>query len=268
LEYGNNSIRDIQGTDIQIDHKALLIIGHWLSALKIYKEVIGPLRWLAFSTLDKKDLIRIPFVGNPYNRVGPLNVMPVLENLRADLTRYPRSTAFFAHILMPHFPYVYDDQGTLKRDPGTWLGPNAWYDSKYPPPRSEIYRGYYGQVRGLYKWLDNWFDELREKGQLQDMVVIFHGDHGSRICDVEPSVSTMSHRNWDRIVKDGFSTMFAVKDPRIPKGRTGVAKPIDTLLQEFFFHPKKLTKAAPEDLFLLLTSDSSNKLMKYSYDQW
>ncbi len=120
----------------------------------------------------------------------------------------------------------------------------------------------------MYKWLDNWFDDLRENGLLKDAVVIFHGDHGSRICYAAPYTSTMSHPLWDRIVKDGFTTLFAVKDPGITKGKVEVAKPIEMLLKEFFLEREKLITATPENAFLLLLSDGEKKLKKQSFDQW
>lgn len=264
LEYGNNYIGDLQGTDISTIHKALLIIGHWFRAIE-FKE-ISVVRSI-LSTFLGKNLLRVPILGVPYRRVGPINVVPIMERLRTDLNHFPRGTAFFAHFLIPHYPYVYDDQFTLKKDPSTWLGPSGWYGDQIPPPRIEQYRHYYDQVRGLYRWLNKWFDELKEIGLLNDIVVIFHGDHGSKIVHEVPHARTISHPHWNRIVKDGFSTLFALKDPSISKGRIEIAKPIDILLKEYFIEPTQLTIAKPHSFFLFLKTNRG-ELKKYRYDHW
>ena len=264
IEFGQNYIGDIQGTPIPTGHKSLLILGHWLKSFRFGKRITEATQKRLAASIGK-DLLRIPIVGSPYNKVAPLNAMRALERLRTDVSRFPRGTAFFAHVLIPHYPYMFDDRCDLKKDPRTWLGPNTWYDNQNPPPRVEQYRHYYAQVRCLYRWLESWFDELADNGLLKDMVVIFHGDHGSRICQENPSVKTLSHPDWNRIAKDGFSTLFAVKNPKIAPGRVAVAKPINTLIEESFNDPQGLRKTKPGEGFVYLKS-KGKRLQPYPYN--
>ena len=45
---------------------------------------------------------------------------------------------------------------------------------------------------------------------------------------------------WDQIVKDGFTTIFAVKGRGFSKGKTNIAKPLEILLEETFTSSQKL----------------------------
>lgn len=260
-EYGNNSIGDIESLDLQIKEKAFLIVAHWLKTLSYVKYPLDVIRKI-LTLLRGEKINRIPIFGSPYNRVGPINVMPALEKIKSDIYDFPKGKAFFAHLLIPHYPYVYDEDNHLKKDPRTWLGVSNWYKTDPPPSWEEQYEHYYAQVRGLYKFLDNWFEDLSRQGLLKDSVIVFHGDHGSRICHMAPSYEAKSHEKWNRIVKDGFTTLFAVRDNRLPKGLVETPKPIDVLLYEFFNDTNKMDVATPENNFLYLRGENG-KVEKY-----
>ena len=54
-------------------------------------------------------------------RISPISAMAVLDRLEADLERARPGDFFLAHVLIPHFPYVYDADGKLRTDPGAWV---------------------------------------------------------------------------------------------------------------------------------------------------
>jgi hypothetical protein len=260
-EHGTNCIGDIEALDLQIKEKAFLIAGHWLKTFPYVKYPLGIIRKILTPFLGER-INRIPIIGSPYNRVGPINVVPALEQIKSDIYEFPKGKAFFAHLLMLHYPYVFEENNRLKKNPKTWLGPDEWYETDSPPSWEEQYEHYYAQVRGLYKYLDNWFEDLNKKGLLKDAVIIFHGDHGSRICHDVLSHEAKSHEKWDRIVKDVFTTLFAARDNRLPKGQVATPKPIDVLLYEFFNEPDKMDVAKPESNFVYVPGESG-KFEKY-----
>jgi len=266
FEYKYHNIGDIQALDIRVDQKALLVLGHWFDVVVFVPSTIRTVRGILTSILGEK-IVKIPIIGVLYNRVGPINVKLALEQVKSDTFRFPRGKAFFAHLLIPHSPYVYDENNNLKKDPKTWLGNSYRYETKIRPTRKEQYEHYYAQVRGLYKELDDWFTELDKKGILEDATVIFHGDHGSRIFYEAPKPPALSHPKWERIVKDSYSTLFAVKDIGIPKGQVATPKSIETLLDEYFNEQEKLYVAKPESNFVYI-KQSDGGLKKIPYDRW
>ena len=62
-------------------------------------------------------------------RLGPgvmaITAFPVIDRLREDITKSPNGTAFFAHLLTPHAPYVYDADCELRLEGSQWLWPKA-----------------------------------------------------------------------------------------------------------------------------------------------
>ena len=52
---------------------------------------------------------------------GPLPVPDVFERIGDDILRHPRGHAFFAHLLLPHYPYVFDRRCELRSSTSDWL---------------------------------------------------------------------------------------------------------------------------------------------------
>ena len=65
--------------------------------------------------------------------------------------------------------------------------------------------------------LDDFFDELLQSPHAEDMIIVVHGDHGSRLDCGPPKQRFV--RNLDpQDYVDGFSTLFAVRRSGIPAG--------------------------------------------------
>ena len=99
--------------------------------------------------------------------------------LLADIKAARQKTFFFAHLLTPHYPYVYRWDGTV-RDVNEWFHEinNQFYrESEYRLSN----RNYLEQVRFLARQLEEFFQELRLAGVFDSTLVIIHGDHGSRL---------------------------------------------------------------------------------------
>ena len=170
-------------------------------------------------------------------RVGPLAIRGIWpDQLREEIQAATEKTLFFAHLLTPHYPYVYRSDGSLRtveewrNDEDLELYSRAEYESRY--------RRYAEQVIYLAKQLDGFLHSLRESGMLDTMTVILHGDHGSRLRLLKES----EREQWRRLrvttpdcwysnrydyvsapelqdLLDRFSTILAVK----PQAATGPA---------------------------------------------
>ena len=97
--------------------------------------------------------------------------------------------------------------------------------------RARRYGLYLEQMRCLYRKLDAMFQEWQKAAIFDRLVIIVHGDHGSKIYQRRPSANNqhkLSHADY----LDGFSTLFAVKGPRHPPGYDRRVAPIEQLLGE------------------------------------
>lgn len=165
---------------------------------------------------------------------GTLPVLPVLARMRADIERAPHGTLFFAHLLMPHYPYIYDRSCRIRPKIVDWLS----RDSAEPLPplvntdtsRAERYAHYFEQVRCQQRELQRLLDIVRATAG-EDAIVIVHGDHGSRIAKYWPEMM-----NADRLssqdYRDAYSTLFAVKSPRVEAGYDPAPASLTSLLAD------------------------------------
>ncbi len=83
----------------------------------------------------------------------------------------------FAHILVPHIPFVFAGDGTLRSDPGFWEGKNALpVDANYEKD------GYAGQVEFIDNQVLSIFQEIIANSSTPPIIVIM-GDHGFKQID-------------------------------------------------------------------------------------
>jgi hypothetical protein len=135
-----------------------------------------------------------------------------LEELGNDLED-TRSGAYFAHLLLPHAPFVYTQDcqpdyssESWERFPARPLMGNA------AEIRAVRYLRYLDQVSCALGELGRLFDRLRESGLYDEATIVVHGDHGSRISLLEPSWSNR-HKLTPEDYRDMYSTLFAIKLP-------------------------------------------------------
>ena len=122
------------------------------------------------------------------DRIGPVSSMPVVDALASDLRKARPGDFVMAHLLMPHYPYVYGANCEL-RQPGEWLDrsddephPGA---INTPDSRATRYARYFEQASCVQKKLEQLMMAIPPSLR-RDAIVIIHGDHGSRISLVDP----------------------------------------------------------------------------------
>ncbi len=134
---------------------------------------------------------------------GPLPVPAVIEQLTRDILAHPRGHAFFAHLMVPHYPYVFDERCELRPRAADWLTNHiAPTDSPVyntADSRALKYQRYSDQVRCVLSMLDDLLDTLDSRGLLEEATIVLNGDHGSRIAEHFPSGINarwrLAHRN-------------------------------------------------------------------------
>ncbi|MDO8519412.1 MAG: sulfatase-like hydrolase/transferase [Deltaproteobacteria bacterium] len=157
-------------------------------------------------------------------RMGPLKTVPSLfRELKKDIQESKGDALFFAHVLMPHSPYVYDAQCQPKPLSG-WLSRKE-FNERDRKNSEEGYRkryaAYYEQMECVHLLLADLFEFLKKRGEFDSTTIFVHGDHGSRIIlDYEPYFD-FAQKISRQDMLSSHSALLAVKLP----GQKGAINP-------------------------------------------
>ena len=153
--------------------------------------------------------------------------MKLLDRLRQDIrTDDPRGTLYFAHLLAPHNPYEMDANCRSQTHPDLWL---EIAEHNNEAERALRYGLYAAQVSCLYRHLESLFHTIDSLPTARRMIVVVHGDHGSRIVYNYPSARSVPILRPSDFT-DGFSALFAIRAPGIPAGYDRRFVPINELV--------------------------------------
>jgi hypothetical protein len=156
-------------------------------------------------------------------RSSSVSGLAAFDALAADLRQARRGEAYFAHLLVPHYPYVAAPDCRV-------LPPSRWDYRRSETPIAAREAAYDRQLRCVLGKLDRALAALAESPAGADAVVIVHGDHGSRISDVEP-LASQAGRLSDRDLVAGFSTLFAIRASGVTGGIEARPVPVPDLLE-------------------------------------
>jgi hypothetical protein len=146
--------------------------------------------------------------------LGPERALRALRSIADKVREAQSGEMYFAHVMLPHRPYILDRNCNLREDPEAW--DFQVLDDELAANRVEArkrhYALYFDQILCVESKLHEMFAGWRRAGVYDRMKIIIHGDHGSRIALNYPSGS-----NKVRLLisdyADWFSTLFAVKSP-------------------------------------------------------
>lgn len=184
----------------------LWVVGsHFIATTAIYKKLD--------STTKDRNWIK--------GRTGPLEVIPTLfSTLERDIRDADHDTLFFAHILMPHFPYVYD-QNCRPQPVSKWENRADYRNARAPNSRESYerkYALYYEQMHCLTTLLDTFFASLNAMDPEHNMQIVVHGDHGSRITEHADPYFDFKDDLTDRDMLNSYSTLLAIRLPGDEQG--------------------------------------------------
>jgi hypothetical protein len=150
--------------------------------------------------------------------LGPASALALLARLADDIEHAPelRGTALFAHVLLPHSPFLLDENCLGHPRFGKRSDAERSAAEFTPELRREQYERYLPQLRCLTREVTQ-LTALIDSRSGRDARIIVHGDHGSRIGR-PPSVGAPLTREK---FADFYSTLFAIRAP-------GVAPGVDT----------------------------------------
>ena len=227
--YASRSLNLLDHLDIPLTAKLSVVAGTFLGQSETYARVKARYR-----TLRRRLAGVLPLPAWSWDRGIPTvaSSQEMFEGVSEDLSKARGGTLVFAHVLLPHDPYIYDSS-CKPRPVNEWLergdpevGGGA---SNTPKGRAARYAAYLQQVacgeRQVARLLDSIPAALR-----RDAVVIVQGDHGSRITLVYPTADTRKAMSPSDFT-DSYSTTFAVRSRWIPAGYDAEPASIACLLR-------------------------------------
>lgn len=229
-------VSNLIGTDLRAVTKARLILSSYFrqsGVLVVIARAYAKLR----VTLERLGLSFGSQSTGITVRLAGFAVPEVMSTLRADVSDNPQGTLFFAHLLLPHEPYVWDSSCQLRTDAAQWKNRrlhdnfDAIGTKEY---RDGAYADYFDQIRCVTRKLDELFTSMEEANVLQDATVVVHGDHGSRITLRDPVVKHVDDMSISDYVAS-FSTLFAIRMPGLEPRYEDQQQPLPNLMAEHIF---------------------------------
>jgi hypothetical protein len=245
LSYVLETIKTCEEASLAPLQKAKFILGSLSKLSYLLKWSRDHYVILRSSGIGKK--LNLPGWGESCDRINTLSAMKMAHVLNSDLDFAAAGKAYLAHLMLPHYPYAYEEGCRLKGDIATWLYAN---DAKVSPrrndsaSRAERYPQYLKQVVCTAKILGEMFTTLKNRGLWDESIIIIHGDHGSRIDRGPPSIQYIE-KMTDKDFVDAYSTLFAVKRPGVPGRYDDRLLPVDHLFARIFGEERE-----PGDEFL------------------
>lgn len=152
-----------------------------------------------------------------------LAALALLDRMAPDLAAARPGDAYFAHLLAPHYPYVVDADCRM-------LPPSHWEFRRSSRPIEDRRRSYHRQLGCVMRKIDRLAAAFLASPGGKDGVIIIHGDHGSRIAELDPNARTAAKLSADDLMA-GYATLFAVRGPGLPPGIDGQAYAVPQILE-------------------------------------
>lgn len=184
--------------------------------------------------------VRVYNIGGNIGRLAGLDVLPyyapedhmmpaaigalqAIDELTATLANAESGNAYFLHALAPHSPFFFTADCQVK-PLAEWHRRDGTYRDR---EAREV--GYFAQISCLTARLETLLRSLDLSAAGRNAIVLIHGDHGSRITDVDPQVEKEGRFRDEDVVR-GHSALFAVRAPGIEPGYEPRRAPVAGLL--------------------------------------
>lgn len=143
-------------------------------------------------TFGRNERIQAPETGHV------LSSLELLGRLTAEIANAKRGQAYFAHLLVPHRPWI--------------LGPDCMIADAAARSEHEQYRD---QLLCIMAGLDGFLEAIEANPELRDAVVLVQGDHGARMDKTEPDPN-LDHDAPHML--DVYNAFVAIRAPGFAPG--------------------------------------------------
>ena len=191
----------------------------------------------------------------------------VFSRLKNDVLSEPDGKFFFAHVLLPHAPYVFMHDCSINYNTA-WRG-------RYPMIKDEpvqiesVYKLranlYFEQMECALFSLRQVFDDMKRAGIYEQSIIVLHGDHGSMLAKYIPrywNINNLTSSDY----RAHFSTLFAVRFPNAEFQIDDRILPLSVLLEGFSKTVHEyITGNRSDKVFSEAVSNDPEKVAKYIY---
>lgn len=257
--YQPNSIASLKGGDLPASTLAKAISASFLDTLAVYQVWAGSSRRVV-----RQGAVLPSWMRQEHKYAAPAS-LPIFRRILQDLEREPRGSAFFAHLLIPHHTYMYDEHCRIKQDIEAWSN-NVSPDSNAslgiintPESRKRFYAGYMEQLRCTRRALQGFLEELQKIGVYETATIIIHGDHGSRIALAAPN-RLYGDLLSDTDLVDLYSALFAVHGPGFDSGYDTNLRSVQALFAEMILEQPLMQEPNRVVLNSLIDVDRSDEI--------
>ena len=236
----------LHGTDLSLTSKVALLVGHWLNSSPLGRGLVDAVRGKLIDHHVK--ISDFPIIGVPYVNSTPVGQADLLMQLREDLKKAQGKNVFFAHLALPHYPYVYDRFCRLKKDPRLWRINKPYAGVSEPKEEERRWDQYNQQLFCTYAQLNAAIRDWEASGDLKNTKIVIHGDKGAGIVPSAKDIQLASKLDqaMERM-KRNSSTVFAVY-PSASKKAEVKASPCDlgSLVKMYVLGEKPSACVLPE----------------------
>lgn len=198
-------------TNLSTGARLMLLAGHWLNSTPFGKDV---LKYAYAKVAQKTNPDYFPFLGNPLSRSLPVGQPAVLSRLRRDVLAAKGKNAFFVHLDLPHYPYVYDQNCRLKTDPSKWRSNASYTNRNEFEGELRRWEDYDRQLFCTYAQINYLIKDLDAAKKLDGTTIVIHGDKGADIRKEarDDEDTTRVDKAVNRF-KNNMTTVFAIREP-------------------------------------------------------
>jgi len=229
--------------------------------------------WHIANFISQRFGLELPYPWNwDGERTSPISAFHALEKLKNDIRSSPEGTLFFAHLMVPHDPHVFDSNCRIYNNPiSEWsLAVDTVSDRKQNSISSlaERYNKYMRQITCLNLQLQGLFDAMRSAKIYEKATIIIHGDHGSRIRMRRPILANQDDLTSEDIL-DSFSALFTVKTPGHKAGYDLRVLSLNQIFSQVagkIFNDEK--KIEPQTPYVNLRIRDADEKKKRSFVRW
>lgn len=156
--------------------------------------------------------IELPYLAWNQNQTSVLAVPALFDQLATDIISHPQGRVYFAHLLLPHSPYIFNKTCGPNPNTNDWLINYDLGKGNTRERRTVRYRLYEAQLTCEYALLRNFFERLKKAGIYDNLIFIIDGDHSARLPLTTPYVANQQAVTWQDF-EDSYATLFAEKSP-------------------------------------------------------
>ena len=224
LTYLQSSPRPLLTTSLSFRERTTLVALKFLSL----SQALVRSNLVINSAMEKLGWLGVPaptFEIYNYARSSTVAALAATDVLATRLRSARPGEAFFAHLLLPHYPHVV-------RSDCSYLPRTEWRFRRGRATLAERQRTYLPQVRCTMRKIDELLRAFAASPGGSNGIVIIHGDHGSRIVDYPAIVENIGRYSVEDVIAD-HSTLFAIRGPGIQATSFAEPESIAPLLRDF-----------------------------------